>query len=84
MFFDNASTTKIDDEIINELQRLNNDFYYNAGGLYSKGRDSRDYIDNTRLSILESLNGSVNDKIIFTTVSLRKQLYNITFNIKSQ
>lgn len=66
MFFDNASTTRIDDEIIDELAKLNNDFFYNAGGLYSKGRQSRGYIDNARHSILESLNGSVDDKIIFT------------------
>lgn len=66
MFFDNASTTKIDEEIINELKNINNDLFYNAGGLYSKGRESRDFIDKARLSILELLNGSDNDKIIFT------------------
>jgi len=66
MFFDNASTTKVDDDIIAQIPQLNEDIYYNAGGLYSKGRNSRIFIDTARKSLLNALNASEDDKIIFT------------------
>lgn len=56
MFFDNASTTKIDDEIILDFKKLNDDYFYNPGGMYVKGRDCRDLIDEYRKKILNSLN----------------------------
>ena len=65
MFFDNASTTKIDDNIIRELIELNDNNYYNAGAIYSKGRESRKFIDSCRDSILNCLNASEH-KVIFT------------------
>lgn len=64
MFFDNASTTKVDQEIINSLDEINNKFYFNPGSLYSSGRNTRKYIDECRFEILRSLNG--NGRIVFT------------------
>ena len=37
MFFDNASTTRIDDEIIDRLSDFNNEYFYNPGALYADG-----------------------------------------------
>ena len=56
MFFDNASTTKVDDYIINGLEEFNNEHFYNPGGLYAKGRESRDFLDESRRRILSALN----------------------------
>ena len=56
MFFDNASTTKVDNYIIDGLEKFNNEHFYNPGGLYVKGRESRDFLDNARKRILTSLN----------------------------
>ena len=63
MFFDNASTTKVDDYIISGLEKFNNEHFYNPGGLYSKGRESRDFLDNARKRILTALNAD--GQIIF-------------------
>ena len=67
MFFDNASTTKVDIDIIEEISRINDEYFYNPGGLYSKGRHSKQFINNTRVSILDNLCGDADAKIIFTT-----------------
>lgn len=57
MFFDNASTTKIDDEIINQLSQINNEYFYNPGGLYRSGRKSKDFLNKCREDIKGFLNG---------------------------
>lgn len=64
MFFDNASTTKIDDQIIDSFKKLNDEYYYNPGGLYKKSRNVRSLIDECRVGILKNINGD--GKIIFT------------------
>lgn len=56
MFFDNASTTKIDDNIMRSLNKINDDFFYNPGGLYRKGRKSKDFLNNARVDLLKNLN----------------------------
>lgn len=66
MFFDNASTTKVDNEIISEITKLNDEMFYNAGGLYSKGRACKKLIDSLRMSILNNLNAEEGAKIVFT------------------
>ena len=60
MFFDNASTTKVDDYIMSGLIEFNNEHFYNPGGLYVKGRESRDFLDKARTRILKALNGDGN------------------------
>lgn len=60
MFFDNASTTRVDDYIMSGLAEFNNEHFYNPGGLYSKGRESRDFLDKARTRILNALNAEGN------------------------
>ena len=64
MFFDNASTTKIDDDILNEIIKLNEDCYYNPGALYTNGRKVRSLIDKSREVIKKCLN--FDGDVIFT------------------
>lgn len=64
MFFDNASTTKIDKDILKYFDSINDDFYYNPGALYYTGRNVRKRIDTYREKILKNLNGT--GKIVFT------------------
>lgn len=64
MFFDNASTTQIDLDILKQFEKLNDEYFYNPGGLYTVGRNVKLKIDEYRNQILTSLNGS--GKIIFT------------------
>lgn len=65
MFFDNASTTKIDDEIIKSLEKFNNEYYYNPGALYKGGMDAKNLLENMRVEILECM-GADSGKLIFT------------------
>lgn len=66
MFFDNASTTKIDDSIMADLQKLNSDYFYNPGALYKNGRSVRKEIDVCRESILTNIGGLGSGNLIFT------------------
>ena len=65
MFFDNASTTKIDDEIIDRLSDFNNEYFYNPGALYADGLKSKNKLEEFRDEMLSCLQ-SENGKIIFT------------------
>lgn len=66
MFFDNASTTKIDESILNDFSKLNNDFFYNPGGLYELGRNTADLIDECRSNIKSIIGAEDRDLLIFT------------------
>lgn len=66
MFFDNASTTKIHSEIMSELDGLNSEHYYNAGGLYASGRDSKVMIEGYRKNILENMGAEEEYGLVFT------------------
>lgn len=65
MFFDNASTTKIDGEIFDELKEINNENFYNPGALYKGGLNVKYMLEDMRKSILVSL-GGCDGKLIFT------------------
>ena len=65
MFFDNASTTKIDDEIIDRLSDFNNEYFYNPGALYADGLKTKYKLDEFKKTMLECLQ-SDNGKIVFT------------------
>ncbi|MBE5738428.1 MAG: cysteine desulfurase [Clostridiales bacterium] len=66
MFFDNASTTQIDKTIIADFEKLNNELFYNPGGLYAKGRGVASFIEDCRNSIKDSIGASASDSFIFT------------------
>lgn len=66
MFFDNASTTRIDDKIVSNIVKLNNEHYYNAGALYSSGRESKAIISKAKDSIKAFIGAGSQDDLIFT------------------
>ncbi len=66
MFFDNASTTKIDATIIEEFGKINDEFFYNPGGLYENGRKTASLIDECRENIKEILGADEKDLLLFT------------------
>ena len=66
MFFDNASTTQIDKRIMKDFEKINNELFYNPGGLYSFGRDTAAFIEKCRDSIKNVIGASSQDMIVFT------------------
>ena len=66
MFFDNASTTKIDSLIMSGFEKINNDYFYNAGALYRQGRNVKDMINGYRDCIKSKLNAYSNANVVFT------------------
>lgn len=66
MFFDNASTTKIDKTIMTDFVGLNDEYFYNPGGLYFDGRKVSSFIEKCRESIKENIGANSDDALIFT------------------
>ena len=64
MFFDNASTTKMDNDILEGMMKLNEDCFYNPGALYTNGRKVRSLIDESREVVKKCLN--FDGDVIFT------------------
>ena len=66
LFFDNASTTKVDNEIILGLAQINEEYFYNPGGLYGGGRSSRAFVEQCRYEILQNTCADEEYNLIFT------------------
>ena len=67
IFLDNASTTKIYDEALEEYNNQSINFFYNASALYKSGSDVLKQINKARLNLIKLLGGSSFDNLIFTS-----------------
>lgn len=56
IYFDNAATTKIKTEVLNEMMPYLTNGYGNASSLYSIGRQSKRAIENARKQVAELIN----------------------------
>lgn len=65
-YFDNAATTKVDDEVLSEMLPYFNILYGNPSSNNTCGRKIRDALDNSRLEVAKFLNCTPNE-IIFTS-----------------
>lgn len=66
LFFDNASTTKVDKDIMNDLAMINDKYYYNPGGLYEGGRDSRAQLEHCRWEMLYNMCAEEDYDLVYT------------------
>jgi cysteine desulfurase len=65
IFMDHASTTKVDDEVINAMLPYFSKYYGNPSSIHAFGREAREAVDNARTHVSELL-GARDDEIIFT------------------
>ena len=56
VYFDNASTTKVRDEVINDISNVLKDSFGNPSSAHSFGRSAKSYIETSRRSIANILN----------------------------
>lgn len=66
VYFDNAATTQIREEVLVSMTDVMRDFYGNASSSHSFGRSSKSLIEKSRKSIASCLNVSAGE-IIFTS-----------------
>ena len=66
IYLDNASTTKIDDEVLNAMMPYLKEEYGNASAIYNLGRRSRKKIEESRETLARILNCNC-DEIYFTS-----------------
>lgn len=67
IYLDNASTTYVSNEVLNEMIPCFNSLYGNAGSLHSFGRDSMAIVDRARDRIKDAINASKSNEIYFTS-----------------
>ena len=65
IYFDNAATTKLDDEVLKEMLPYLKDNYGNPSSIYKLGREARKAIEDSREKIAKVLNCKANE-IYFT------------------
>lgn len=65
IYFDNAATTKLDEEVLNEMIPYLKNNYGNASSIYKLGRESKKAVEESREKIAEILNCEANE-IYFT------------------
>lgn len=66
IYLDNAATTKIDKEIIEEINNFSREFYANPSSQYSQGIEVRKKIEQARKKIADFI-GAETEEIIFTS-----------------
>ena len=67
IYLDNASTTYVSNEVLNEMIPCFNSLYGNAGSLHSFGRDSMAIVDRARDRVKDAINASKANEIYFTS-----------------
>ena len=65
IYFDNAATTKLDNEVLETMLPYLKESYGNASSIYKLGRESRKAVEESREKIAEALNCNPNE-IYFT------------------
>ncbi len=67
IYLDNASTTYVSNEVLNEMLPCFNSLYGNPGSLHSFGRDAMAIVDRARDRVREAINASKANEIYFTS-----------------
>ena len=68
IYFDNAATTKIKTEVLNEMMPYLTTEYGNASSIYKLGRNSRKAVEDAREKIAKAIN-AMPEEIYFTAGS---------------
>lgn len=66
IYFDNAATTKLDDEVLKEMMPYLTNMYGNASAIYELGRESRKAVEDAREKVAKALNCEVGE-VYFTS-----------------
>lgn len=66
VYLDNGATTKVDEEVMKEMQKYFVEDYGNASSLHSWGQKARDVVENARKIIADKLKAKP-EEIIFTS-----------------
>ncbi|MFA5633537.1 MAG: cysteine desulfurase NifS [Candidatus Dojkabacteria bacterium] len=66
IYFDNAATTKISKEVLDEMMPYLTDMYGNPSSIYSLGQEAKDAVNLAREKVAQSLNCNI-DEIFFTS-----------------
>lgn len=66
VYFDNAATTRLDDEVLQEMLPYLKEDYGNASSIYKLGRRSKEAVERARATVAEQINANP-EEIYFTS-----------------
>ena len=66
IYFDNAATTRVDDEVVKEMLPYFSEKYGNASSQHFKGQEAKESMEKARKIIAKSINAGAHE-IIFTS-----------------
>lgn len=66
IYFDNAATTKVDENVIKEMNEYSNEKYGNASSVHLKGQEAKRALEEARHVIAKSI-GAKDEEIYFTS-----------------
>lgn len=81
IYFDNNATTRVDDEVLNEMLPYLKEDYGNPSSIYSFGKNIKDKINKSRNIIARLLNTN-SDNIVFTSCGSESNVSAIMSSIK--
>ena len=81
IYFDNNATTRVDDEVLNEMLPYLKEDYGNPSSIYSFGKNIKDKINKSRNIIARLLNTD-SDNIVFTSCGSESNVAAIMSSIK--
>ena len=81
IYFDNNATTRVDDEVLNEMLPYLKEDYGNPSSIYSFGKNIKDKINKSRNIIARLLNTD-SDNIVFTSCGSESNVSAIMSSIK--
>lgn len=67
IYLDNAATTYVSAEVLNEMMPCFNSFYGNANSIHSFGREANSIVDRARDRIAKAINAPKSNNIYFTS-----------------
>ncbi len=86
IYFDNAATTKLDEEVLQEMMPYFTNEYGNASSIYKLGRNNRSAVETAREKIAKAINANA-EEIYFTsggTESDNTAIRGIAYNYKKK
>lgn len=83
IFLDNASTTKVFDEVNSVIAEINSKLYFNASALYKNALVVKDILEDSRRTIAQAVNAEKNE-IIFTSCATESNNWVLNNGLKNK
>jgi len=83
IFFDNASTTRVFDEVLTTMSDINSGFFFNPSALYKNALDVKNILEDSRKSLASRL-GAQKSELFFSSVAKESNNWILNSGVKNK